>query len=286
MSDGSPLDARLYLNEELVQADAVPFVCGNASVVSRRCPGAEGPNQDAAALLPATESSGLLVVADGLGGGPAGERAAALAVQCLREALSAHEADDLRPAVLDGIEAANQEILAVGDGSATTVSVVEVHDGSIRPYHVGDSLILVVGQRGLVKYRSTPHSPVGYAVAAGVLDEHEALHHEQLHVVANVVGCEEMTIEVGAPRPLAKRDTVVLASDGLADNLAENEIVELVRRGKLPTCVTALADAASARMHLEPNPPSGLAVPESDHEILVDQLPSKPDDLTIVAFRR
>jgi serine/threonine protein phosphatase PrpC len=102
-----------------------------------------------------------------------------------------------------------------------------------------------------------------------LLDAAEAMHHAERHIVSNVVGSEDMRIEIGSALPLAVRDTIVLASDGLSDNLHGEEIIEFARKGPLEECVRRLADAARSRMQ----------DPQEGH-------PSKPDDLTIVAFRR
>lgn len=276
------LDAHLFLKENAATASVMPFAGGTVAVISRRCPGVERPNQDAAAVLPIDEDRGLLVVADGVGGERDGDRAAALVVQHLRESIAAAEPERIRSAVLDGIEAANRAVLEMGQGAATTVSVVEIGPDRIRPYQVGDSLVVQLGQKGRVKFRSMPHSPVGYAVAAGLLEEDEALHHDQLHIVANVVGCPEMHVEVGAERPLAARDTLLLASDGLADNLTTEEIVEGIRAGDLGPSVESLADAAAKRMAAARIDP---AEADTEHEFHVGRAPSKPDDLTIIAFR-
>ena len=80
-------------------------------------------------------------------------------------------------------------------------------------------MILAIGQKGKIKLQTISHSPVGLAVESGHLDESEAMHHEQRHVVSNVVGDQTMRIEVGAKLMLAPRDTVLLSTDGLFDNL-------------------------------------------------------------------
>jgi serine/threonine protein phosphatase PrpC len=129
--------------------------------------------------------------------------------------------------------------------------------------------IVVTGGRGKVKWQTVSHSPVGFAVEAGVLCEEEAMHHEDRHIVSNVVGSAEMRIEIGPELRLAPRDTVVLASDGLLDNLTIDEIVARVRKGPLDKAVRLLATDARRRM----------TCPEEDQ-------PSKPDDTTIVAFHR
>ena len=153
-------------------------------------------------------------------------------------------------------------------GAATTLSVVEIQGDSARSYHVGDSMVLVVGGQGRIKLQTISHSPVGFAIEAGVLDESEAMHHENRHLVSNVLGTPNMRIDVGSAFRLAPRDTVVLASDGLSDNLHSGEIIELARKGPIEKVAALLAEAAQRRMR---------------HT--TSSLPSKPDDLTVLAYR-
>ncbi len=263
-------EATLYFDGAMCDAELQPIAGGSAAVYSARCPGKESANEDAAALIPVGQAAGVLAVADGLGGLPAGERASVIAVRCLAVALKGAEPSDatLRGAILDGFEHANRAVAELGVGAATTLAVVEIQKGSMRPYHVGDSMILVVGQRGKLKLQTVSHSPVGFAVEAGVLDESEAMHHEDRHIVSNVIGTADMRIEIGSTIEIAPRDTVLLASDGLFDNLLTEEIVQRLRKGPLATGARRLAADASRRM----------TAPE-------DGSPSKPDDLTFVAFR-
>ena len=51
--------------------------------------------------------------------------------------------------------------------------------------------------------------------------------------VSNVLGASDMRIEVGSQRRIAPRDTLLIASDGLSDNLHTEEIVALLRTGPL-----------------------------------------------------
>lgn len=251
---------------------------GTAAVFSTRSPHKDSPNEDVAAVIPCTPSHGILAVADGLGGHAGGERASKLAVDTIYEivhdalVMSADPvAEPLRPAILDGIEAANAAVLALGTGAATTLSLVEIQGDLVRAYQVGDSAMLLAGQRGKLKYQTTAHSPIGYAVEAGLLAEEEAIHHDQRHMISNVIGSQEMHVEMGPTIRMAARDTLVLASDGLLDNLLPSEIVDLVRTGPLERAVGQLAATARERM----NATAGSA----------GATPSKPDDLTIIAFR-
>jgi PPM family protein phosphatase len=254
----------------------VEIAGGTAAVFSTRSPQKTTPNEDVAAALQVSASHGVLAVADGLGGHAGGERASRLAVETVQQTIHVatelsddpHQVDPLRPAILDGIEGANEVVRRLGTGAATTLVLVEIRDRVVRPYHVGDSAILLVGQRGKLKFQTIAHSPIGYAVEAGLIDEKDAIHHAERHMISNVIGSPEMRIEIGPAIEMAARDTLVLASDGLLDNLLPAEIVELVRTGPLDKAVDDLVAVATERM----NAPDRAT-------------PSKPDDLTIVAFR-
>jgi len=247
-----------------------PIGRGTAAAFSTGCPGREGANEDAAALIPLDEGSAVLAVADGLGSTPLADRAASLAVRSLVEALQPAERERsvLRTAILNGIERASQAVARLGTGAATTLTVAEIQEDVVRPYHVGDSLLLVVGQRGRIKFQSVSHSPVGFAFESGLLDEREALHHEDRHLVSNVLGARDMRIEIGPVLHLAARDTVLLASDGLSDNLSQGEIAERARKAPLDEAARRLVVDARRRM---------TAPTLGD--------PSKPDDLTLILFR-
>jgi PPM family protein phosphatase len=262
--------ARLFVACEMSEPELLGLAGGVAAVFSASAPGKPGGNEDAAALIPCGPSAAVLVVADGMGGARSGAEAAASAVRALGAALAegARQGALLRTAILNGIERANQRVLELGVGAAATLAVVGVEGGAVRPYHVGDATILGVGQRGRRKLQTVAHSPVGFAVEAGLLDEADALHHEDRHLVSNALGAADMRIEVGSARRLAPRDTLLVASDGLADNLHTLEIVESIRVGPLDAAARQLAAGALQRM-LAPAPDE----------------PSKPDDLTFVLFR-
>ena len=265
--EGAPV---LCVGQPMAEPALFALAGGKAAVFSAACPEGAGANEDAAALIPLDAGSAVLAVADGLGGNPLGDHAASLAVRSLVEALAPAERERslLRNAILNGIERANEAVAALGGGAATTLTVAEIQEDVVRPYHVGDSVILLVGQRGRIKFQSIAHSPVGFAEEAGLLREREAMAHEERHLVSNVLGSARMRIEIGPALHLARRDTLLLASDGLADNLWRREIAERVRRGTLAESAHRLAADAQRRM---------LAPLAGE--------PSKPDDLTFVLFR-
>ena len=92
--------------------------------------------------------------------------------------------------------------------------------------------------------------------------------HEDRHLLFNVVGIPDMRIEMEMEIPLEAGDTVLLACDGLFDNLAPDEVIEFLHSGDLVERTRHMIQLCLERMGGK----------NSSH-------PSKPDDLTVVAFR-
>lgn len=263
---------------------------GEAALFSMKSPVRESANQDSLGAFSVNDDRGLLVVADGVGGHRGGRRASQSLVRAIEKTADAIRKSidrppvlisktipvdvnpssiDTRGQILEQLDRVNRRLLKRGSGAATTLAMVEIQGNKARTYHVGDSEILIVSQRGRIKYRTVAHSPVGYAHEAGMLTEEEALVHSERHLISNIVGCDHMSIECGPWIKLSARDTVLIGSDGLFDNLKQSEIVDLIRVGRLEESVQALAEKAVNRMV---QPAYGL--------------PSKNDDLTMVVYRR
>ena len=272
MSGQNDLSAFLYLNQEMNSAELHTLDLGDVVVFSKRQPDAENDrlNQDSALVISIRNQSIILAVADGCGGHRAGDQASRLALEKLLAAVNAGISNnrELRESILNGFEQANAAVIGLGVGALTTLSVVEIDQTSTRAYHVGDSSIIIASQRGTVKFQSLAHSPVGYALEAGIISESEALSHNERHIVSNVVGCADMRIDIGSSLPLAARDIVLIGSDGLFDNFKQDEIVEEVRTGGLIESIDTLANNCLRRMsQIEHTPPPHI------------------DDMTMVAFR-
>jgi serine/threonine protein phosphatase PrpC len=262
---------RIFEGPDYVEAHVERVGKGHAAIYSACSPEKTTGNEDAAGVFEVGADQAVIAVADGLGGLPGGDKASALALRALRDSLSSvkNQSMPLREAILAGFDRANQKVTALGNRSATTLVALEVDGDTVRSYHVGDSGVLAFGGRGKIKMETIAHSPVGYAVEAGVLTPHEAIEHEDRHIVSNVVGDPGMHVGMSSPLRLRPRDTVVLASDGLFDNLHAHEIIEYLRRGPLLEGVKAATAECNLRMG---QPQQGL--------------PSKPDDVTVIAYRR
>ena len=262
--------ARLYLGDSPVDIHSFAHPLGNLTIGIIAGPGKTNGNEDSAALITMADDSLTLLVADGVGGSATPRKASNTVVQTLHEKLQNIVDEDtrIRTAILDGIEEANRRLLELGTGTATTLIAADIRKQQVRTYHVGDSSAWLIGQRGAIKYQTTPHSPVGFGLEAGLINADEALQHDDLNIISNVIGSNDMRMEIGSEIPMASLDTLLLASDGLFDNLLQDEIIDMIRTGPLGESMTQLCELAQRRMAgIDPDKPS------------------KPDDFSAILFR-
>lgn len=219
------------------------------------------------------ETDSFVVIADGAGGHPAGDRAARIAVTEVAAHLgrARTHGTSARNAIFDGFEAASARIMDETPGALTTLLVVEVTRrlGALqfRTYHAGDTAALVFSARGRVRWNTVLHSPVGYAVESGLVGPDEALHDEDLNLVSSLLGGPDVSVEMSAWVPLDSGETLLVATDGLLDNAYRRELGRAASLRNLEHARRRLTELVQGRML---NPSGEL---------------SKPDDCTFVLFR-
>jgi protein phosphatase len=182
-------------------------------------------NEDA---LLARPERGILAVADGLGGHPAGDLASLTAVQALDEAplTAAASADDLVAATRD----AHNAVLAVAEeepgrlGMGTTVVLAAIDAGRARIVHVGDSRAYLLSTDGDLHAVTRDHGMHGYLTQALGLDR------DVEPDVAEVL-CEPGT-------------RLLLCTDGLTNMLDDDKLAELLGQGDAQEACDALVQTA------------------------------------------
>jgi protein phosphatase len=264
-TSSAPGSLVLLADANLEFPQPVTMSCGQAVVFTRPRAGRSHGNEDALGIFQLGPDRAWLAVADGVGGLPRGREAATWVIEMLGEPRS----QDNDSVIEARIQRANQALLERLPGSATTISIVEISQNSLTSYHAGDSAALVVGQRTRIKLKTQCHSPVGISEANGILDEKQALFHPRRHLLNNMMGDPALWLEKTGPLELAPRDTVLVASDGLWDNIFVSEVVEAIRVGSLLQAAKWLADTVITRMS---TPVAGL--------------PSKPDDVSFILYRQ
>ena len=267
----APSEARTYLNADMLEPDVFELAGGTAAVFSARRPEKTTANEDAAAVISAGDGAAVLVVADGCGGMASGEQAARIAIECLTASIAAATATEgaaLRTAILDGVEAANRQILDLKTGAGATLAVVQLENGEARPYHVGDAQILLVGGRG--KGEAAHDQPLARRLRRGGGDARGARGDRPRGAASRLElssAPSEMHVEMGSGRKVSTRDGLLVASDGVLDNLMLDEIVGFLKSGSAATAAAKIAAVATQRMR------------EAQ-----DGQPHKPDDLTLIVF--
>lgn len=205
-----------------------------------------GPNnEDAVAAFSIDKQAGLVAVADGAGGLPAGAAASLQSIEVINRATKSSKikaAKSIRETVIESIFSANKKVLSKKNGSGSTLASVLLDKNKVQAIYVGDSIIIIAGQKGRIKYINFPHSPIGYLYRAGIGVNDPKQLAQFSHIVSNLLGTQEMFIEIGPTVPLNKNDTVLVCSDGLSDIMITKDIVELIRSGTLEQAATNLLD--------------------------------------------
>lgn len=244
------MDVRIVAEGDLQTFETLTTDNFQLGFYAQRCPGKDKPNEDTVGVLTQNKTA-ILAIADGVGGSPNGQIASRVTItsliQCI-EKLDALPKDltGIRQPLVETIERVNLELLHDYVGALTTLTACVIHDGVLQSIQIGDSSLIVCGQKGLLKHKTLEQSPVGLAVAAGVLKEPEALLHPERHLVSNVLGDSEMHFVIGPRIELACYDTVLLASDGLFDNFITEELVEIIRKQSLEEVLDKLTKLCQA----------------------------------------
>jgi protein phosphatase len=172
----------------------------------------------------------LAALADGMGGHQGGERAAELAIGQFRAAWAELSENDLVDVVLAANRAVHGHAAENGlPGMGTTVVALTLHgDGTMTVANVGDSRAYWI--RGDYMTQVTEdHSFVEDLVRQGRLTPEEAAIHPQRNILTRAVG---IGVEVEVDRfPIeepAVGDRFLLCSDGLFNELPEDEILDII----------------------------------------------------------
>ena len=198
-------------------------------------------NQDALALL---NDCGVWIVADGMGGHPAGDVAAqtavAVATQRVRERASwFHEhPDGAAEFVTDLLMSANLRIHDLMKmkpslrGMGTTFVALAITRTPMPVAHIahlGDSRAYLY-RAGQLTQLTCDHTLVQKLVQRGLIDEATALVHPERHVLTKGLGMgADMQPELTSI-PVTPQDLIVLCSDGLTKMLEDTAIASILSR--------------------------------------------------------
>lgn len=212
---------------------------------SRR--GGRPENQDSCDYLD-TPHGLLVVVCDGMGGGPSGKLASTIAVRETIEYVKTADIKEARDKILkDAVAHAHKVILDYQNqdpstrGMGTTLTALLINSESAYVAHVGDSRVYQF-RRGKMVFRTKDHSYVGELVQKGDLTEEQARLSARSNIITRCLGGKSQDMaDIDGPLSYYKGDRFMLCTDGIWGMLPEPELIKLV--AKTPS-LSGATDAA------------------------------------------
>ena len=198
------------------------------------------------------------LVADGMGGQLAGEKASQMAVDLVPRELSKRigpgEEDDkvVQRSIRDAVAAANQEILGLShiqtefSNMGTTVVLILFRNNRAYIAGIGDSRAYRIRQ-GRIEQLTKDHSLADALLEAGTISADELANHKFKHILYLYLGSKDAR---GGPDEVRVADVLpgdrfLLASDGLTGVVDDEEVARIVSGGDDPLAIASrLVDRA------------------------------------------
>ena len=199
--------------------------------------GGRTDNQDNAGFVD-TPLGLLVVVCDGMGGGPGGRTASLMAVDTILNVLSeTAEHTPREDALTFAIEKANDIIYSKAKetpelrGMGTTVAAVLINEKSAVIAHAGDTRVYQL-RKGTIVFRSSDHSYVADLVRQKKISEEEARNHPQSNIVTRALGIKP-SVEIELDEiPFLRGDRFLVCTDGIWGMLPQCDLVKKISQAK------------------------------------------------------
>ncbi|MFK7776772.1 MAG: protein phosphatase 2C domain-containing protein [Gimesia sp.] len=197
------------------------------------------------------------LVADGMGGQSAGEKASQLAIELIPQKLNqlidfdTDKTSQVISSIDEAVSYANLEIMALGEldpncRSMGTTIVFVVHVGDkFFIGGVGDSRVYLLRNNSLLQM-TTDHSLTQALVDAGTITPEEALTHRYKNVLYRYLGTKDGGSGTQA-RHLTPQahDRILLCSDGVTDGISDEKLREILEQFEDPqTTADKIVEAA------------------------------------------
>ena len=197
-------------------------------------------NQDSVLAHVFDDSSGIFVVADGMGGYEGGEFASSKAVKILfdafkSESISSMDGKEITERLRLAVKKANTEVINDAStseklyGMGTTVVACIIASGKLYTANVGDSRCYICNKDSITQI-TTDHSLVYDLISRGLITREEAKEHPRRNVITRAIGSEENVDVDIFISDLHINDVVLLCSDGLYNMVSDEEIKNTLRR--------------------------------------------------------
>ena len=194
-------------------------------------------NEDACAV---DDGGRFFIVADGMGGQAAGEKASELATDIVPKRLQslidfdADTGEKVTKGIDEAVTEANSEILALSEidpayhNMGTTIAFIVASAGKFFVGGIGDSRVYQL-RGGELQQLTTDHSLTRALVDAGTISEEDAATHRYRNVLYRYLGSKEggTGAESKEVEPQSG-DRYLVCSDGVTDGIGNDEIQQLL----------------------------------------------------------
>ena len=189
-------------------------------------------NEDCYLSLPAYS---LWMVADGMGGHEAGEVASDIVRQTLEQKPNQPLPDAIQAAHRAVLDAAARGVGAEGMGS--TVVALRSNLEQYQIAWVGDSRSYLYSRStGELELLTRDHSYVQMLLESGAIAANEAHTHPDRNIITQCLGSQELdavTVD-HVERQWQEQQWVLLCSDGLTDELSDEDIAQILKNCETP----------------------------------------------------
>lgn len=215
-------------------------------------------NQDAYQIEELDRNTVLCVVCDGMGGAKSGNVASTLALDVFvqevkRSWTPSMDQEKTDQMLQSAVKLANFTVYDQAQqfeeftGMGTTLVAVLVHNKQMTVVNVGDSRAYAIDQGGISQI-SVDHSLVQMMVDRGELTPDKARKYPGKNLITRAIGTEPVVICDIFHRRVEKKDCILLCSDGLSNQIDEQEILFEVLHGvEKQQCCRRLLDIAKNR---------------------------------------
>ncbi len=196
----------------------------------------------------------FFIVADGMGGHAGGEEASRIAIQEIQAYLtdqwdsSENTQSLLRLAISQANNSILQDQLSHSERSdmGTTVVVVVFRSPELPMCaHLGDSRLYRLTNSQLCQI-TQDHTWVAKATETGEISPEEARSHPYRHVLSRCLGRADLSDPEVQSFELNPGDRLLLCSDGLTEELLDEQIFQLYQNPDLDQTASSLVEAAKA----------------------------------------
>ena len=156
----------------------------------------------------------------------------------------------------------------VGEGGAVYVAA-KIHKNEMHIAHMGDAKLVVIGQDGAIRFATQDHNLANEKQKTGLSISPE----DKAFVTRAVRGVDAFDIEFNKII-LQKGDRVIVASDGLWDNLEPEEVLSITSSKNIKEAFAQLDAETKLRMQRDDSSPDA-GKPDNRSLIIFDYLPPK-----------